>query len=58
MTSDGRHNNQLLIHGGGSGSNSSLMNVNNNGAIQAEQYSVNVTITKVGNNIQSKIDSK
>ena len=40
-------------HGNGSGSSMG------NTPMQAEQYQVNVTITKVGNNIiQSKIDSK
>jgi hypothetical protein len=48
----------LQINGGGPASNSSMNTPNPNAGLQAEQYSVNVTITKVGNNIQSKIDSK
>jgi hypothetical protein len=48
----------LQINGGGPASNSSMNTPNPNSGLQAEQYSVNVTITKVGNNIQSKIDSK
>ena len=41
------------------GYNGSGSSVGNHTPMQAEQYQVNVTITKVGNNIiQSKIDSK